>query len=61
MSYFAGVWILVLVMNGYTTEYTKFKTNAECEEHRKTVSRALKQAESKAEVFCQWQGKPHNN
>jgi hypothetical protein len=50
-----SVWILVVILNGQSADFpTHHKTNASCEEHRKLVERALKQAESTATVRCEW-------
>jgi hypothetical protein len=48
-------WILILMLNGQVADFPdKYKTNAACEEHRKLIERALKQAESTATVRCEW-------
>ena len=50
-----GYWVLILLLNGQTADFPdRYKTNAACEEHRKTMERAFKQAESKATVRCEW-------
>lgn len=50
-----SAWILVIILNGQPADFpTVYKTNAACEDHRKLVERALKQAESTAIVRCEW-------
>lgn len=48
------MWWLILLMNGYTVDYSSFKSYKDCMDHWKTVNFALRQVESKAEVRCEW-------
>jgi hypothetical protein len=51
----SAYWVLILLLNGQTAEFPdRYKNNAACEDHRKLLERAFKQAESTAIVRCEW-------
>lgn len=45
-------WVLLIYMNGYVTEHSRFPTSRECDVHMKTVTRAFQQSGTDALVRC---------
>lgn len=54
-------YILVLFMNNYTADMGAFATMRDCSNHALTVTRALKQVESRAYVRCEERVKKPNS